>query len=85
MTTKQLVAKIKKLYKEHGEVKFNSGDMLCLYTEKNKQTLENMIPIDRLCIDDNVLGVMCVGENWFIPLTELTYKELMNIVKMYPK
>ena len=29
------------------------------------------------------LGVMCVGEKWFIPLTELTYRELMKIVKMY--
>lgn len=85
MTTKQLVAKIKKLYREHGAVKFNSGDMICLYAEKNKQTLENMIPVNRLCMDNDELGVMCGNNDWFIPLTELTYKELINIVKMYSK
>jgi hypothetical protein len=43
----------------------------------------DLVTLDRVCVDDNELGVMCVGEKWFIPLTELTYRELMKIVKMY--
>ena len=42
----------------------------------------DLVTLDRVCVDDDELGVMYVGEKWFIPLTELTYRELM-IVKMY--
>lgn len=43
----------------------------------------DLVTLDMVCVDDDELGVMCVGNEWFIPLTELTYRELMKIVKMY--
>ena len=43
----------------------------------------DLVTLDRVCVDDNELGVMCIGNKWFIPLTELTYRELIKIVKMY--
>ena len=43
----------------------------------------DLVTLDRVCVDDNELGVMCIGNKWFIPLTELTYREPMKIVKKY--
>ena len=51
--------------------------------DENRLLTEVTLFADRVCVDDDELGVMCVGEKWFIPLTELTYRELMKIVKMY--
>ena len=78
MTTKQLVARIRKLYKEKGSIFLNG--MTVHECEGGKGDL---VTLDRVCVDDNELGVMCIGNKWFIPLTVLTYRELMKIVKMY--
>ena len=78
MTTKQLVARVKKLYKEKGSIHLN-GMQVSEYEGEES----DLVTLDRVCVDDNELGVMCVGEKWFIPLTDLTYRELMKIVKMY--
>ena len=42
-----------------------------------------MIELDKICVDDGDLGAMCSGGRWFIPLEELTYRELEKIIKMY--
>jgi hypothetical protein len=78
MTTKQLVARVKKLYKEKGSISLNG-----MQVHEYEGGEGDLVTLDRVCVDDNELGVMCVGEKWFIPLTELTYRELMKIVKMY--
>ncbi len=78
MTVKQLVARVKKLYKEKGSIRLN-GMQVNGYENKEG----DLVTLDRVCMDGDELGVMCVGDKWFIPLTELTYKELMKIVKMY--
>ena len=78
MTTKQLVAGVRKLYKENGSIHLNGMQVHEYEGEEG-----DLVTLDRVCVDDNELGVMCVGEKWFIPLTELTYRELMKIVKMY--
>ena len=78
MTTKQLEAKVKKLYKENGSIQLNG-----MQVHEYEGGKGDLVTLDRVCVDDNELGVMCVGEKWFIPLTELTYRELMKIVKMY--
>ena len=78
MTTKQLEAKVKKLYKENGSIYLNG-----MQVHEYEGGKGDLVTLDRVCADDNELGVMCVGEKWFIPLTELTYRELMKIVKMY--
>jgi hypothetical protein len=78
MTTKQLVARVKKLYKENGSIHLNG-----MQVHEYEGGEGDLVTLDRVCVDDNELGVMCVGEKWFIPLTELTYRELMKIVKMY--
>lgn len=78
MTTKQLVARVRKLYKEKGSIHLNG-----MQVQEYEGVEGNLVTLDRVCVDDNELGVMCVGEKWFIPLTELTYRELMKIVKMY--
>lgn len=78
MTTKQLVARVKKLYKENGSIHLNG-----MQVHEYEDGEDDLVTLDRVCMDDNELGVMCVGEKWFIPLTELTYRELMKIVKMY--
>lgn len=78
MTTKQLVARVKKLYKENGSIHLNG-----MQVHEYEGGEGNLVTLDRVCVDDNELGVMCVGEDWFIPLTELTYSELMKIAKMY--
>lgn len=78
MTTKQLVARVKKLYKENGSIRLNG-----MQVHEYEDGEGDLVTLDRVCMDDNELGVMCVGEKWFIPLTELTYRELMKIVKMY--
>lgn len=78
MTTKQLVARVRKLYKENGSIHLNG-----MQVQEYEGGEGDLVTLDRVCVDDNELGVMCVGEKWFIPLTELTYRELMKIVKMY--
>ena len=78
MTTKQLVARVRKLYKEKGSIHLNG-----MQVHEYEGGKGDLVALDRVCMDDNELGVMCVGEKWFIPLTELTYRELMNIVKLY--
>ena len=78
MTTKQLVARVKKLYKENGSIHLNG-----MQVHEYEGGKGNLVTLDRVCVDDNELGVVCVGDEWFIPLTELTYEELMNIVNMY--
>ena len=78
MTTKQLEAKVKKLYKENGSIYLNG-----MQVHEYEGGEGNLVTLDRVCMDDKELGVMCVCEKWFIPLTELTYRELMKIVKMY--
>lgn len=78
MTTKQLVARVRKLYKEKGSISLNG-----MTVHECEGGQGDLVTLDRVCIDDDELGVMCVGDKWFIPLTELTYRELMKIVKMY--
>ena len=78
MTTKQLVARVKKLYNENGSINLNG-----MQVHEYEGGEGDLVTLDRVCVDDNELGVMCVGEKWFIPLNELTYSELMKIVKMY--
>jgi hypothetical protein len=78
MTTNQHVARVKKLYKEKGSIHLNG-----MQVHEYEGGEGDLVTLDRVCEDDNELGVMCVGEKWFIPLTELTYRELMKIVKMY--
>lgn len=78
MTTKQLVSKIQKLYKEKGSIQLNG-----MQVHEYEGGKGNLVTLDRVCMDDNELGVMCVCEKWFIPLGELTYRELMKIVKFY--
>ena len=78
MTTKQLVARVRKLYKENGSISLNG-----MQVHEYEGGEGDLVTLDRVCVDDNELGVVCVGDEWFIPLTELTYEELMNIVKMY--
>ena len=78
MTTKQLEAKVKKLYKENGSIQLNG-----MQVHEYEGGKGDLVTLDRVCVDDNELGVMCVGEKWFIPLNELTYRELMKIVKTY--
>ena len=78
MTTKQLVARVRKLYKEKGSIHLNG-----MQVHEHEGGKGDLVTLDRVSVDDNELGVMCVGEKWFIPLTELTYRELMKIVKMY--
>lgn len=78
MTAKQLVAKVKKLYNEKGSIQLNG-----MQVPEYEGGKGDLVTLDRVCMDDNELGVMCVGEKWFIPLGELTYRELMKIVKLY--
>ena len=78
MTTKQLVTRVKKLYNENGSINLNG-----MQVHEYEGGEGDLVTLDRVCVDDNELGVVCVGDEWFIPLTELTYDELMNIVKMY--
>jgi hypothetical protein len=78
MTTKQLVARVKKLYNDNGSINLNG-----MQVHEYEGGEGDLVTLDRVCVDDNELGVVCVGDEWFIPLTELTYEELMNIVKMY--
>jgi hypothetical protein len=78
MTTKQLVARVKKLYNENGSISLNG-----MQVHEYEGGEGDLVTLDRVCVDDNELGVVCVGDEWFIPLTELTYEELMNIVNMY--
>ena len=78
MTKKQLVARVNKLYNEKGSIHLNG--MQVHWDEGGKGDL---VTLDRVCVDDNELGVMLVGDKWFIPLDELTYRELVKIVKLY--
>lgn len=78
MTTKQLVARVNKLYNEKGSIHLNG-----MKVHEYEGGKGNLLTLDRLCMDDDELGAMCDGETWFIPLTELTYRELMKIAKMY--
>lgn len=78
MTTKQLAARVRKLYKEKGSISLNG-----MQIHEYEDGKGDLMTLDRVCVDDNELGVMCVGDNWFIPIDELTYRELMKIVKMY--
>ena len=78
MTIKQLIAKIEKLYSEKGSVSLNG-----MQIHEYEGGKGDLMTLDRVCIDDNELGVMCIGDKWFVPLNELTYRELMKIIKMY--
>ena len=56
MTTKQLVARVKKLYKEKGSIHLNG-----MQVHEYDGGEGDLVTLDRVCVDDNELGVMCVG------------------------
>ena len=78
MTTKQLLARVRKYYREKGSISLQG-----MAVPEMTQGAGNLVQLDRLCEDDGELGVMCVGEKWFIPLSELTYRELAQILKRF--
>jgi hypothetical protein len=78
MTTKQLLARVRKYYREKGSISLQGMEV-----PEMTQGAGNLVQLDRLCEDDGELGVMCVGEKWFIPLNELTYRELAQILKRF--
>lgn len=78
MTTKQLIEKVKKLYNEKGSVSLNG-----MQVHEYRGGKGDLVTLDRVFVDNNELCVLCVGGMLFIPLSELTYRELNRIVKMY--
>lgn len=78
MTTKQLAARIRKYYKTYGSISLKGMIIPCMTNGTGAPYI-----LDRLCEDDNEIGVMCVGDEWFVSLNELTYSELSKIVKLF--
>lgn len=78
MTTKQLAARVRKYYREKGSISLHG-----MAIPEMTQGAGQLIVLDRLCEDDGEIGVMCVGDKWFIPLDELTYRELAQILKRF--
>ena len=74
----QLIDRVKKLHKEKGSISLNG-----MFVPMGKGGTGLMIELDKICVDDGDLGAMCSGGRWFIPLDELTYRELEKIIKMY--
>jgi len=78
MTTKQLIARVKKYFRVNGSISLKG-----MSVHEMTQGMGKMINLDRLCVDDNQLGVMAVQNSWFIPLEELTFSELKNVLKHF--
>ena len=78
MTTKQLVARFNKYFRTYGSVSLKGMTISSMDNGTGVPFI-----LDRTCTDDNEVGVMCTGDNWFIPSSQLTYKELSQIINIY--
>lgn len=78
MTTKQLEARLKKYFRTYGSISLNGMTIPSLDNGTGAPFI-----LDRTCKDDNEIGVMCKGNNWFIPTSQLKYKEISQIINIY--
>lgn len=76
MTTKQLIARIRKYYRLYGE-----QNMVGIEIPILEDMTGELVKIEKVGIDDGEIGVFCKNGSWFIPLDELVYKELSKIMK----
>lgn len=76
MTTKQLIARIKKYYRLYGEQSLTGIDVPI-----NDDLTGETVSLEKLGTDDGEIGVFCRNNSWFIPLEELVYKELSKVMK----
>ena len=81
MTTKQLAARVRKYFRLYGKQNLSGIE---ISSEVGKTDVE-MIHLTYLAEDDNEVGVFYDDNKWFIPLDEMTYKELNTICKRIEK
>lgn len=80
MTTKQLAAKLRRLYKEKGNMFLTN-----FHISRNKDGKGDIIDADYTCMYEGQVGITCDKGKWFIPIEELTYSELKHIINQYEK
>ena len=80
MTTKQLAAKVRRLYRENGNMFLTN-----FRVSRNQDGKGDMIAVNYTCMDEGQIGITCDKGKWFIPVEELTYSELKYIVNAYEK
>lgn len=80
MTTKQLAAKARRLFKEFGSIEFTN---FCV--PRSADYKGDIINVNSTGIYENQIGISCDNNNWFLSMDELTYSELKYIVRQYEK